>query len=41
MGRTMMNVVGNCLATAVVASSEGELIDAREPVLSPVNAGDR
>jgi len=29
MGRTMMNVVGNCVATALVASSEGELVDAR------------
>ncbi|MGA2536597.1 MAG: cation:dicarboxylase symporter family transporter [Terracidiphilus sp.] len=30
MGRTMMNVVGNCVATALVASSEGELIGAPE-----------
>jgi len=25
MGRTSMNVIGNCLATAVIARTEGEL----------------
>jgi proton glutamate symport protein len=25
MGRTMMNVVGNCMASAVIARTEGEL----------------
>jgi len=29
MGRTMMNVLGNCLASAVIARSEGELDGAR------------
>jgi len=33
MGRTSMNVIGNCLATAVIARTEGELrADASEPV---------
>ena len=32
MGRTMMNVVGNCMASAVIARSEGELAIAPEPV---------
>jgi proton glutamate symport protein len=26
MGRTMMNVVGNCMASAIIARSEGALI---------------
>ena len=30
MGRTMMNVVGNCMASAVIARSEGELSDGWE-----------
>jgi proton glutamate symport protein len=33
MGRTSMNVIGNCLATVVIARTEGELrVDAAEPV---------
>jgi proton glutamate symport protein len=32
MARTSVNVLGNCLATAVIARSEGELID--EPELA-------
>jgi proton glutamate symport protein len=32
MGRTAMNVIGNCLAAAVVARWEGELKVAQEPV---------
>jgi proton glutamate symport protein len=35
MGRTMMNVVGNCMASAVIARSEGELPDAWETPLVP------
>ena len=32
-GRTPVNVIGNCLATAVIARTEGELrVDASEPV---------
>jgi len=27
MGRTMMNVVGNCMASAVIARSEGCILD--------------
>ncbi|HEY0264364.1 MAG TPA: cation:dicarboxylase symporter family transporter, partial [Granulicella sp.] len=27
MGRTMMNVVGNCMASAIIARSEGELAE--------------
>jgi proton glutamate symport protein len=27
MGRTMMNIVGNCMASAVIARSEGSLFD--------------
>jgi proton glutamate symport protein len=30
MGRTMMNVVGNCLASVVVAKWEGEFVEATE-----------
>lgn len=30
MGRTSVNVIGNCLASAVIARSEGELIDPTE-----------
>jgi len=33
MGRTSMNVIGNCLATAVIARTEGELL--AEGVVSP------
>ncbi len=33
MGRTSVNVIGNCLATAVIARTEGELrVDASDPV---------
>jgi proton glutamate symport protein len=32
MGRTLMNVVGNCLASAVVARSEGSLPSVWEPI---------
>lgn len=35
MGRTMMNVVGNCMASAVVARSEGALPDVWETPLAP------
>jgi proton glutamate symport protein len=35
MGRTMMNVVGNCMASAVIARSEGELPDVWETPLTP------
>jgi proton glutamate symport protein len=31
MGRTLMNVVGNCLACAVIARSEGEFVQHAEP----------
>jgi len=32
-GRTSVNVIGNCLATAVIARTEGEMrVDAPEPV---------
>jgi len=34
MGRTAMNVIGNCAASAIVASSEGALRDA-----APVQSG--
>ncbi len=33
MGRTMMNVVGNCLASVVVAKWEGEFVEASETEL--------
>jgi len=29
MGRTMINVVGNCLSSAVIARSEGVFVDAQ------------
>jgi proton glutamate symport protein len=32
MGRTLMNVVGNCMACAVVARSEGALQDVEQAV---------
>jgi len=35
MGRTAMNVIGNCLASAVVARWEGELGQPSEPVPTP------
>jgi proton glutamate symport protein len=37
MARTMVNLVGNCLATAVVARWEGEL--AAAPAGAPAPAG--
>jgi proton glutamate symport protein len=33
MGRTMMNVVGNCLASVVVAKWEGEFVEATDQQL--------
>jgi proton glutamate symport protein len=40
MGRTAVNVIGNCLAAAVVARSEGELgaSDVSEATIEPVDA---
>jgi proton glutamate symport protein len=35
MGRTAMNVIGNCLAAAVVARWEGELCQPSEPIPTP------
>jgi len=32
MGRTLMNVVGNCMASVIVARSEGTLSDLCEPL---------
>jgi proton glutamate symport protein len=37
MARTSTNVLGNCLATAVVARWEGEFNDAGNDVVEPVN----
>jgi proton glutamate symport protein len=34
MGRTMMNVVGNCLASVVIAKWEGEFVEASDEELS-------
>jgi len=34
MGRTMMNVVGNCLASVVVAKWEGEFVEASDRELA-------
>ena len=34
MGRTMMNVVGNCLASVVVAKWEGEFVEASDKDLA-------
>jgi proton glutamate symport protein len=36
MGRSSMNVVGNCMACVIVARSEGTLQDATEPLLDAV-----
>ncbi len=36
MGRTAVNVIGNCLAAAIVASSEGELACSSEDIPAPV-----
>jgi proton glutamate symport protein len=36
MGRTMTNVIGNCLATAVIARWEGQLADGPVPAAPPV-----
>ena len=38
MARTATNVIGNCLATAVVARWEGEFNDAGNEVLTPIDA---
>lgn len=38
MARTATNVVGNCLATAVVARWEGEFNDAGNEVVAPIDA---
>lgn len=38
MGRTMMNVVGNCLASVVVAKWEGEFVEASEQDLALASA---
>jgi proton glutamate symport protein len=38
MGRTMMNVVGNCLASVVVAKWEGEFVEASEGELELAEA---
>jgi len=32
MGRTMINVIGNCLASVVIARWEGEFIDNYKPI---------
>lgn len=39
MARTSTNVIGNCLATAVVAKWEGEFNEAGNEILEPVDAG--
>jgi proton glutamate symport protein len=33
MGRTMVNVTGNCLATVVIAKWEGEFVEASDESL--------
>jgi proton glutamate symport protein len=38
MARTATNVIGNCLATAVVARWEGEFNDAGNEVIAPIDA---
>ncbi len=38
MARTATNVIGNCLATVVVARWEGEFNDAGNEVVTPINA---
>ena len=38
MARTATNVIGNCLATAVVARWEGEFNDAGNEVITPIDA---
>jgi Na+/H+-dicarboxylate symporter len=38
MGRTMMNVVGNCLATVVIAKWEGEFVEATDQQLELAEA---
>jgi proton glutamate symport protein len=40
MGRTMTNVIGNCLATAVIARWEGQLADGPVPATTQVAAMD-
>jgi proton glutamate symport protein len=34
MARTMVNVIGNCLATVVVAKWEGEFVEASDQELA-------
>ena len=34
MARTMINVIGNCLATVVVAKWEGEFVEASDQELA-------
>jgi proton glutamate symport protein len=38
MGRTMMNVVGNCLASVVIAKWEGEFVEASDEELALASA---
>jgi proton glutamate symport protein len=38
MGRTTVNVIGNCLATVVIARSEGALVEASEETLERAHA---
>ena len=38
MARTMVNLVGNCLATAVVARWEGELATAPAAAMGPAGS---
>jgi proton glutamate symport protein len=38
MARTMVNVVGNCLATVVIAKWEGEFVEASEQELELATA---
>jgi len=38
MARTATNVIGNCLATAVVARWEGEFNDAGNEIIAPIDA---
>ena len=41
MARTSINLVGNCLATAVMARWEGELGTPGVPAMEPVDCGNR
>ena len=40
MARTMTNVIGNCLATVVVANWEGEFVEASDEDLALAQARD-